>query len=216
MTTRIDLLPANRREWLRGSLGALLGIGLTAFLCRWLLGSDPAAVWLIAPMGASTVLLFAVPASPFAQPWPVMGGHLVAAALGLGLAPLALDPVLAIALTVGLAVLCMGLLRCLHPPAGGTAVVMALGSPAIAAAGWSFLLTPIALNVASLLVAALGYHRATGHSYPHHAPPPRPAPLADYDPATLDAVLEEWDEVLDIDREDLDAVIREVLRRSRG
>ena len=216
MSLRSNLLPANRREWLRGALGALLGIGLTAALCRWLLGADPAAVWLIAPMGATTVLLFAVPASPFAQPWPVLGGHLVAGSIGLALARFSLDPVLGAALTVGLAVLCMGLLRCLHPPAGGTAVVMAMGSPAITAAGWSFLSTPIALNVASLLVVALAYHRATGHSYPHHAPPPRPALRTGYDPAALDAVLEEWDEVLDIAREDLDALIREVLRRSRG
>lgn len=206
---------AARLEWLRGAVGGLIGLALTALVSHRALGGDPALPWLIAPMGASTVLLFAVPASPFAQPWPVLGGHLVSAAIALLLHGLVPDPALAVGLAVGAAIAAMSLLGCLHPPAGGTAVVMTLSSPAITAAGWSFLATPIALNVILLLGAATVFHRLTGHSYPHHAAP-KPAPLppeAHYDPADLEAALDDWDEVLAVSRDDLDALIRDVLRR---
>jgi CBS domain-containing membrane protein len=191
------------RELLRGAIGGLIGIGLTALLSRHLLSADAALPWLIAPMGASTVLLFAVPASPFARPWPVLGGHLTAAAIGLVAHRLGGEGWLTIGAAVGLAIAAMGLLRCLHPPAGGTAVLMVLGSPAITAAGWTFLAVPIALNAALLLAFAAAYHRLTGHTYPHRAP------------ADLEAVLADWDEVLDISAADLDALIQAVDRRVR-
>lgn len=207
---------AARLEWLRGALGGLIGIGLTALICHRLLGSDPALPWLIAPMGASTVLLFAVPASPFAQPWPVFGGHLVSAAIALLLRGSLGDPALAIALAVGLAIAAMSLLDCLHPPAGGTAVLMTLSSPAIDAAGWRFLAMPIALNLVLLLAAAVVFHRLTGHTYPHRAAPrlsPGPA-TAPYEAADIEAVLDDWDEVVSIERDDLDALMRAVLERA--
>ena len=61
-------LQVNQKERWRALVGAAFGIGLTALISRWL--SDPAlsATWLVAPMGASAVLLFAAPASPMAQP----------------------------------------------------------------------------------------------------------------------------------------------------
>ena len=51
----------------------MLGLLLTGGLSWWAWGAD--SVWLGAPMGASAVLLFAVPSSPLAQPWPGGGGQ---------------------------------------------------------------------------------------------------------------------------------------------
>jgi CBS domain-containing membrane protein len=206
---------AARFEWLRGALGGLVGLGLAAALSHWLIGDNAALPWLIAPMGASTVLLFAIPASPFAQPWPILGGHLVAGAIALLLAGQIADPALAVGLTVALAIAGMSLLGCLHPPAGGTAALVIMAGPELAAAGWRLLAMPIALNAVLLIVVATVFHRLTGHSYPHR---PAPAPAAipwqtHYDPANLDAVLDDWDEVLAVSRDDLDVLIREVLKR---
>ena len=67
------------QERLRSCLGALLGIAFTGALTHFLLGSSGNIPMLVAPMGASAVLLFAVPASPLAQPWSIMGGKLVSA-----------------------------------------------------------------------------------------------------------------------------------------
>lgn len=207
---------------LRGAIGAGLGIALTGWITHRLLGGAPEMPWLVASMGASAVLAFVLPASPLAQPWPTIGGHLSAAAVGIA-CHMVLEPgPLAASLAVGLAIAVMSLLRCLHPPAGGTAVLTALASPAVAALGWTFLVMPLALNLALLTVGALVYNRLTGHPYPHHARqiPVPPAWAGRYSPEDLDAVLEEWDEVLSIDRDDLDALFRalegRVLAKGQG
>src|SRR5579871_5039662 len=69
-------------ERARSCLGALLGIAFTGGLMFLLLGPAASIPLLVAPMGASAVLLFAVPASPLAQPWSIIGGSLVSATIG--------------------------------------------------------------------------------------------------------------------------------------
>ena len=80
-----SLIPAalggDGEERIRACAGSLLGILLTALISHKVLGAQ-ASLWLIAPMGASAVLLFAVPSSPLAQPWSIMGGNFVAAVVG--------------------------------------------------------------------------------------------------------------------------------------
>src|SRR5450830_472175 len=93
----------NATERLRACCGALLGILLTGLVSHWALGASAPLPLLIAPMGASAVLLFGVPASPLAQPWSIIGGNLVAAVIGVACARWIHDPVLAPALAVSLA-----------------------------------------------------------------------------------------------------------------
>ena len=207
---------------LRGAIGAGLAITLTGWIGLVALDGDPALPWLVASMGASAVLAFVLPASPLAQPWPIVGGHLVAAVVGLAVHQLPLPAWIAAGLAVGLAIALMSLLRCLHPPAGGTAVLTSLASPALASMGWTFLAMPLGLNLAVLTLAAVVFNRLTGHPYPHHARQvPVPATWAGrYSPSDLDAVLEDWDEVLSVDRDDLDALFRalegRVLAKDQG
>ncbi|HEX2842850.1 HPP family protein [Hyphomicrobium sp.] len=117
---------------------------------------------LIPPFGASCVLVFALPGSPLAQPRNVIGGHFVAAAAGL-LAYVILGPgVAAAGIGVGLAIAAMIVTRTVHPPAGADPlVVLALQATPM------FLLTPVLVGSAIIVVAALSYHRlVTGHTYP--------------------------------------------------
>ncbi len=202
-----------RLGWLRGAIGALIGIALAALAGRMLAAALPQFPWLLAPLGASAVLVFAVPASPLAQPWPVMGGSLLSALTGLLIQALVPDPLLAAAIAVGAAIAVMSLTRCLHPPGGACALLAALSGPTLAAHGWGALLGPLMANLAALMAMGWLYNTATGHRWPHHLPPQPPEPVARYETADLDAVLEEWDEVLDVSREDLDALIRAVERR---
>jgi len=74
-------LNIDARERLRVVLGAGLGLLLAGVLSRWALG--PSLPWLVAPIGASAVLVFGVPASPLAQPWAVVGGNTVSALAGI-------------------------------------------------------------------------------------------------------------------------------------
>ncbi len=200
------------RERLRSCLGALVGIACVGVTMRVLPGIPDALPLLVAPMGASAVLLFAVPASPLAQPWSLLGGNLVAAVVGVACARWIADPLLAASLAIALAIGAMLALRCVHPPSGAVALTAVVGGPAVHALGFGFVLAPIALQSAALLAAALVYHALTGHRYPHRAAPARDAGQAaarGFTREDLEAVLKRRTEWLDVSTDDLDALLRE-------
>ena len=205
--------------WLRGAIGAGLGIAFAAFTGAWFLGGyDPALPMIVAPIGASAVLVFALPASPLAQPWSLVGGIVLSAATGLAVGQAFADPALAAGLAVAAAIAVMSMTRCLHPPGGAAALLCAIGAAGPEGWGWSYLL-PFVADALALGLAAWVFNNATGHRWPHHVevPPPRPAKAAQR--ATredVEAVLEEWDEMLDIDVDDLHALVRAVERRRDG
>jgi CBS domain-containing membrane protein len=201
------------RERLRSGLGALFGIAVTGAVAHRMFGGDPSVPYLIAPMGASAVLLFGVPASPLAQPWSIIGGNLVSATVGVTAAMWIPDPVPAAAAAVGVAICAMFTLRCVHPPSGAVALTAVLGGPAVHALGYKFVFAPVALQSFLLLGSALVYHAATGHRYPHAARPAKAlgpvAAQAGFTRADLEAVLSERDELLDIDTDDLETILHD-------
>ncbi|VVD65723.1 HPP family protein [Pandoraea anhela] len=207
------------RERLRAGIGALCGIGLTGGLMLWWLGPTTYVPWLVAPMGASAVLLFGVPASPLAQPWSMLGGNLVAAVVGVTCAMLIPTPVVAAAAAVGVSVALMFTLRCVHPPSGAVALTAVLGGPSVHALGYGFVLTPIALQSVMLLGCAIAYHAITGHRYPHavraHAPA-RPVDAQAMPVTTADAekALARRSELLDISADDLVSLLRDTQREA--
>jgi CBS-domain-containing membrane protein len=134
--------------------GAFLGMLAVMVVSRTLL--DPhGSAWMTVSMGASAVLLFAVPHGQLSQPWPVFGGHLISALIGVTCAKLFAPPVLAGALAVAFAVSAMYYLRCIHPPGGATALTAVLGGEQVHALGYGFLVTPVLVNVLCLLVMAV-------------------------------------------------------------
>jgi CBS domain-containing membrane protein len=207
----------NQRERLRACCGALIGILLTGLMTRWMLGGSISSPLLVAPMGASAVLLFALPASPLAQPWSIIGGNLVSAAVGVTCAKLIDDPMLAAAMAIALAIGAMLALRCLHPPSGAVALTAVLGGPMIHALGYRFLLAPIGINSLLLLAVALLFNNLTRHRYPHLARHAHanargtddrpPGDRLGFTPADLDFVLKNYNEVLDVSRDDLESLL---------
>ncbi|HYD15124.1 MAG TPA: HPP family protein [Hyphomicrobium sp.] len=110
---------------------------------------------LIPPFGASCVLVFGAPASPFARPRNVVGGHLVSALMGLcAVSAFGYGP-LGIAVGVGLAIAAMMLTDTVHPPAGANPIVVALTH-----ASWTFLAAPVLVGAAAIVLAAAAYNRA--------------------------------------------------------
>ncbi|MEW6647274.1 MAG: HPP family protein [Pseudomonadota bacterium] len=146
--------PASHRERLVSALGGFTGMLLVLGVSSHLLDLHGAAL-VVASMGASAVLVFAVPHGSLSQPWPLLGGHLLSAAVGVTCAQWLGEPLLAAPLAVGLAIAAMYYLRCLHPPGGATALVAVVGGPAIHDLGYGFLLQPVLLNAVVLLLAAM-------------------------------------------------------------
>lgn len=208
----------NLRKRMIACLGALIGIALAGVISGWAVGGVEHLPLLVAPMGASAVLLFAVPASPLAQPWSIIGGNTISALVGIGVAHLVPDKAIAAAIAVALAIAVMSLLRCLHPPGGAASLLSVLGGPAAASWNFSFAIAPVALNSILLVLIGLVFHRFSRHSYPHRPkvvmarhhgtkdlPPQLRVELTEDD---IDTALAEGDEPLDIAREDLHRIVR--------
>jgi CBS domain-containing membrane protein len=218
------LAGATLRDRAIGCVGALISIALTGLISSLALGHDPRLPLLVAPIGASAVLLFAVPASPLAQPWPIIGGNTLSALMGVIVASLVSDPVIGCGLAVALAIAAMSATRCLHPPGGAAALTAIIGGPAVSGAGFAFPFVPVSLNCAVLVALGVVIHRFSSHSYPHV---PRPAPQnvhgtgdlppqlrVGFNPGDIDAALADAGEAFDIDREDLDRLLRRVELRA--
>ena len=143
-------------KWVSGA-GGLTGILGVLLVSQAYLGLGGSA-GLVASMGASAVLLLAVPHGPLSQPWAVFGGHLVSAVIGVACVKLNVHPLLASALAVALAISAMYYLRCIHPPGGATALTAVVGGDAVHALGFHYVLTPVLLNVGVILMVAMVFN----------------------------------------------------------
>jgi CBS domain-containing membrane protein len=188
-------------------------VGLVAAVIH---GQGEALPWLVAPMGASAVLLFAVPASPMAQPWPIIGGNSLSALVGFAVGQALGHGAIACGIGVGLAIGVMSATRSLHPPGGAAALTGVIGGSLVDSAGWWFPLAPVALDAVLLVAVGWAFHRLSGHAYPHRQPPesptrdPLPTARLGVRDEDLDAVLAGIGEAFDIDREDLRLLLTEL------
>ena len=221
--------PSNvsRPEQLRAAAGALCGLLITALFAHYLLARTGTSIFMIAPMGASAVLLFAVPASPLAQPWSVFGGNVISGLVGVACVRWLGDslplPLLG-GLAAGLAIAAMFVMRCLHPPGGAVALTTVLGGPAVHAAGFEFVLLTVAIDTALLVAMAMVYNNLTGRRYPHvqqSAPvnvhgttDDAPTVRLGFKTEDLDAVLKQYNQVLDISRDDLASLFMQTEQRA--
>lgn len=213
-------LTIDRFERWRLVTGVGFGLLVTGLLS---LAFDLGSTWLVAPMGASAVILFALPSSPLAQPWAVIGGNTLSTLAGIAFAHLAHFPhaglwsVAAPALAGTTAVALMLLLRCLHPPGGAAALLVVLGG----IADWRFALFPVLTNSLLLTMVATVYNRSTGKPYPHRQVEPHASSAEGrFVDADIDRVLARYNEVLDVPRDELHALLEaaesEAYRRRLG
>ncbi|EPC02372.1 hypothetical protein L861_15155 [Litchfieldella anticariensis FP35 = DSM 16096] len=131
---------------LTGLMGGVAGIGAAALLTQ--LAGVPL---LMAPFGATCVLLFAAPGAPLAQPRNVIGGHLIAATVGLVMMNVFGSGIWQMAVGVGVAIALMQFFRAVHPPAGANPLVVLTAG----VHDWSFLATPVLAGSVVLVAIAL-------------------------------------------------------------
>ncbi|MDA8259052.1 MAG: HPP family protein [Betaproteobacteria bacterium] len=154
MVRKLAYSVSEREHWISAA-GGLIGILAVLWSSHfWIDGHG--GVLAIASMGASAVLLFAAPHGALSQPWPVLGGHLVSALVGVTCARwLGSEPMLAASLAVALSIAAMYGLRCLHPPGGATALFAVLGGESVHALGYGYLFSPVLLNIVVLVAVAV-------------------------------------------------------------
>lgn len=173
---------------------------------------------LVASMGASAVILFIIPHSPLAQPWPFFGGQLVSAIIGVACAQWFTDIAIASACAVGSSIFTMLLLRCLHPPAAATALTPVLAGDPMSL-GYDFVLMPVGLNVSIMLVMAIVINRwVLRHEYPivpgnknTMVKPTQQTGISDQD---LKLALENMDMFMDVSAGDLRKLLTDAEARS--
>jgi len=140
-------------------MGGGIAVALTGGLS--LLAGTPL---LMAPFGATCVLLFSAPGSPLSQPINVIAGHVLSAAVALVLAAFLPNVWWATAIAVGLAIGLMAALRVTHPPAGANPLVVFASQP-----GFDYLLFPVLTGALLLVAVATLFHRTAGGNYPLRA-----------------------------------------------
>lgn len=136
-------------------IGSLIGMGMLSW-CGVVVFDRADNLLLMATFGASAMLLFGAPQAHFAQPRNVIGGHVVSALVGISVAHLCGDiPHIGPALGVAGAIAAMHATGCLHPPGGGTALLMVTGCPAMQEYGYFAILFPTATGAVLLVAVAL-------------------------------------------------------------
>ena len=136
--------------------GGFIGIGLIGLLGQWVQYEGTLFLFYIGSFGASAVLVFGIPLSPYAQPRNMVGGQILSAVIGVAVYHLVPDPLyLSAALAVSVTIAVTHFTRTLHPPAGATALIAVIGNEHIHEIGYLYVLTPVLYGVIIMLVVAL-------------------------------------------------------------
>lgn len=168
--------PAMPRPRAPEALRAACGAGLALTLCGGLLvilhgwHGDMTSFLLIAPLGVTAFLLFAVPNSPLAQPFSAVVGNTGSALVAIAVLQLGLPAEISVGLAVGGAIIAMAAMRAMHPPGGAVALATVLLAQEGTPVGLAFAISPVLLDTALLVLLAIAYNRLTGRHYPFRQP----------------------------------------------
>ena len=137
--------PNKTKELIMTAAGAMFGIGGVAWLAHY-----TSLPFIIAPFGASAVLLYSAVSSPLAQPRNLAGGHIISAVIAISCCRVLGNDWYVMALAVTLAILAMMATETVHPPGGATALLCILQNTT----SYSFLVY-LCAGIVILLVSAL-------------------------------------------------------------
>lgn len=125
-----------------------------AILTLGLLGELTNHLFLIAPFGASCVLLFGVPESPLVRPRNLICGHLISATVGLIFLNYTSGSLVMMSIATGIAITLMLMTKTTHPAAGANPILIIM-----AHARWDFIIFPIFFGVIILALLAHWHRR---------------------------------------------------------
>jgi len=158
-----DQPPVAWSERLRSVFGAFLGLAFVFLTAKFLGERNGIDEWLMASLGASALLVFALPGSPMAQPWAVITGNTLSALIGISCLHLIGEQLLALPAAAALSIMGMFILRCLHPPAAAVALIVVLGG----IGHYRYAFFPVMVDSILLILAGAAYSNLTGKPYPN-------------------------------------------------
>ena len=150
-------------ERIKSATGTALAVA-AVFCVSYLLFEDQYVM--LAAVGASAVIMFAIPHSPMAQPWSVIGGYFIAVSVGLLALQILMPPILGIAVAIVLVVLITMTFKCLHPPAGAIVVFVFNQSPVDLSAAVMVMSSVMLAAVLLVVLAMLLNNVVLGRKYP--------------------------------------------------
>ncbi|HAI96992.1 MAG: HPP family protein [Cycloclasticus sp.] len=144
-------------EKLVATLGGMLAIFFCFYTTTYFIGAT-GSIAILPSMGASAVLLFAVPHGQLSTPWAFLAGNLLSAFVGVSCSKFISPITLAAPMAVALSILAMHITRSLHPPGGATALAAVIGGTAINELGYWYVLTPTLINCCVLFSVSLVFN----------------------------------------------------------
>ena len=127
---------------------------LTVLLLSFIEQQSNHLALLMAPFGATMVLVFGLPDSPLAKPKNVIGGHILTAFIGVVCAQLLPVSPESLAVATGLGISLMILTKTTHPPAGANPLLIMLTGQ-----GWNFLATPVLFGAVTIVLLSQIYRK---------------------------------------------------------
>jgi len=93
----------------------------------------------------------------------VIAGNTLSALIGISVAIVIDQPLLAMPIAASLSIMGMFIFRCLHPPAAAVALIVVLGH----VTHYRYALFPVMIDSALLVIAGAIYSNLTGKTYPN-------------------------------------------------
>lgn len=198
-------------ERLKVSAAAFITLFLITFISQYVQNPEAAAI-LLASMGASAVIIFALPSSPLGKPWNFTCSHIMACLIGVGMTYIVTDLALMAGLTVAAILMLMYIFECIHPPAAATALVPVLASQN-GPVGYDIIVA-VGLNLTVFLLASFTLNRLLLHRTAPKMPQPYDAIHLHKDQSPLNRLglqsddlrhaISLFDSVLDVNEQDLE------------
>ena len=197
-------------EKLVATIGSFLGITAITYISYQYTGLSGAAI-IVPSMGASAVLVFAVPHGRLSQPWALFGGNTLSAIVGVTCYMHIPNLFIAAGVAVSMAIGVMHVTKCLHPPGGASALAAVVGGQTIHELGYQYVLTPVLLNTIIIFCVAILFNNmfpwrrypANFMKFKHLNNEEKKDQPGQLDKAHIEQAISDLDLVIDVTTEDL-------------